>query len=132
MKTAFFCAFLLIASFAFGQQEKTTVIPLPSSKRLYLPVPGDPRPTSSFTETLALSPDGKYLAALDNGFGSHESGLAQSISIVNLASHEITDVPDARFAYKAKQSLFVGLAFSADGKHLYASTGSISDPEGKT
>jgi len=94
-------------------------------------MPGEPRPTSSFTETLALSPDGKYLALLNNGYGSQESGLSQSIALMDLTTNELTDFPDARFGNQAHQSLFVGLAFNPAGTRLYASVGSITDPEGK-
>ena len=38
--------------------------------------------------------------------------------------------PDARLSDTAHQSYFLGLAFSSDGAHLYASMGSITDPTG--
>src|SRR5579884_2177610 len=129
MRVTFFLAAISISSLLFGQTK--TAIPLPSSKKLLLPVPGNPHVTSSFTETLALSPDGKYLAFLNNGFGSAASRLCQSVGIVDLKSGKLSEFADSRFAYKAQQSLFVGLAFSLDSRHLYASVGSLSDPTGK-
>src|SRR5206468_9919612 len=53
-----------------------------------------------------------------------------SISVLDLKSNHLTEYPDDRLSDHAAQSYFVGLAFSSDGKHLYASVGSISDPIG--
>ncbi len=44
------------------------------------------------------------------------------------------DFPDDRLiadTTSTRQSYFIGLAFSSDGKHLYASMGSITDPTGE-
>ena len=40
----------------------------------------------------------------------------------------ITDFPDARTSVDGKQTLYSGLAFSADGKYLYATLDSMTDP----
>ena len=45
-------------------------ISLPSSKTLHLPAPGSPQRTNSLPTAIALSPDGKYLAILNNGYGA--------------------------------------------------------------
>ena len=71
--------------------------------------------------TAALSPDGKFLALLNNGFGSAESNYQQSIAILDLATNQLRDFPDARLAPNAKQSYFVGLAWNDSGTELYAS-----------
>ncbi|HZR30006.1 MAG TPA: beta-propeller fold lactonase family protein, partial [Terriglobales bacterium] len=104
---------------------------LPSSKQLLEPVPGDPQKLNSFPVTLAMSPDGHYVAALNAGYGTAESNFQQSIAILNLASNQVADFPDTRLGQHAHQSYFEGLAFSKDGSKLYASLGSITDPEGK-
>jgi DNA-binding beta-propeller fold protein YncE len=112
------------------QSSPKKSIPLPSSKVLLIPAPGEPRRTNSFPTALALSPDGRYAALLNNGRGVEESGYQQSIAILDLASGQVSDFPDARLKVGAKQSYFLGLAFSRDGKVIYASMASQSDPAG--
>ena len=105
-------------------------INLPTSKMLTVPAPGRVDSTNSFPATMVLSPDGKYAALLNDGYGTQETLAHQSISILNLDKNEIADFPDARLGDEAHQSYFIGLAFSSDGKHLYASVGSLTDPTG--
>ena len=97
---------------------------LPSSKLLLMPAPGSPQAVGTTPTTAALSPDGRYLALLQDGYGSIESGVRQGIAILDLQTNRLAQFPDSRFTRKSKQDLFLGLAFSADGKHLYASVGS--------
>jgi len=108
-------------------------INLPTSKTLTLPVPGYLARTNSFPATIALSPDGRYAALLNQGYGTQESGGRQSIAILDLSNNQLRDFPDDRLKddYSAHQSYFIGLAFSSDGKFLYASMGSITDPTGE-
>jgi len=42
----------------------------------------------------------------------------------------LSDFPDVRLSDTSHQTYFLGLAFSSDGNHLYASMGSITDPTG--
>jgi len=107
-------------------------IPLPSSKTLQLPARGGPQRTNSFPTAIALSPDGKYLAILNNGRGNAESKFQQSIALLDLTSNHLRDFPDSRLAINARQTYFLGLAWSSDGTELYASMASLTDPEGKT
>jgi DNA-binding beta-propeller fold protein YncE len=106
-------------------------IPLPSSKLLGA-VPGEPRPTNSFPSATAVSPDGRLVALLNNGFGTAGTGLHQSIGLLDRATGALTEVPDPRLGFQAHQTAFVGLAFSSDGRELYVSFASMSDPEGAT
>jgi DNA-binding beta-propeller fold protein YncE len=106
-------------------------ISLPSGKKLEKSVPGSPQRTSSLTVTMALSPDGKYLALLNDGYGSADSNYQQSIAILDIASNQLRDFPDSRLPVGGRQSFFVGLAWSRDGSELYASIGSLTDPEAK-
>ncbi len=129
MKITLAFAIALVSAFAFGQNQRT--INLPSSKILTLPVPGTPQRTNSFPTTMAASPDGNYLALLNNGFGTADSKGQQSIAILDLRTNELKDIPDARLGPRAAQTYFLGLAWSRDGKHLYASMSSISDPLGE-
>jgi YVTN family beta-propeller protein len=105
------------------------LILLPSSK-LLLETPGSPQATNSFPVTIAVSPNGRYLALLNNGRGTAESGFQQSIAVFDLQSHQLVDNPDPRFKVNARQTYFLGLAFSSDGEQLYASVASLTDPTG--
>ena len=113
--------------------DRSRRINLPTSKSLTLPVPGYLARTNSFPATIALSPDGRYAALLNQGYGTQETGARQSIAILDLSNNQLHDFPDDRLSddYSTRQSYFIGLAFSSDGKHLYASMGSITDPTGE-
>ena len=106
-------------------------MPLPSRKTLLLPAPGAPQRTNSLPTAIALSPDGKYLAILNNGYGAAESKFQQSIAWLELEHNQLHDFPDSRLALNAKQTYFLGLAWSSDSTELYASMASLTDPEGK-
>lgn len=102
---------------------------LPTSKAVTTPVPGFIARTNSYPATIALSPDGRYAALLNQGYGTEESGIRQSIAVLNLSDNHLRDFPDSRLRGDEKstiQSYFIGLAFSQDGKHLYASMGSAT------
>ena len=105
-------------------------INLPTSKQLTVPSPGRIGSTNSFPATMVLSPDGRYAALLNDGYGTQETMARQSIAVLDLKTNHIADYPDARLGDDAHQSYFLGLAFSSDGKRLYASVGSLSDPTG--
>ncbi len=105
-------------------------ISLPSSKLLIGPVPGNAQPMGAFPVNIQISPDQKYAAILEAGYGTVETQLNQSVAVLDFASGQITRYADPRLGYKAKQSFFLGLAWSSDGKHIYAPVGSITDPTG--
>jgi DNA-binding beta-propeller fold protein YncE len=98
---------------------------------LTVPAPGRIGDTNSFPATIALSPDGRYAAMLNDGYGTQETLAHQSISVLDLKTNKIADYPDDRLGEDARQSYFLGLVFSSDGKRLYASVGSITDPTGE-
>jgi DNA-binding beta-propeller fold protein YncE len=114
-----------------AQQQAPSSIPLPTSKTLTVPTPGRIGSTNSFPATITLSRDGRYAALLNNGYGTQETMAMQSIAILDLKTNRITEFPDKRFGEDVHQSYFLGLVFSSDGKHLYASVGSITDPTGQ-
>ena len=124
-----------LAGSAFGQAaappSKPRTIQLPSSKLLFEPVPGAPVPTNSFPGTMALSPDGRYVAIVNNGRGVEESHFQQSIGIYDLQTGKLSDFPDARFKLLAKQTLYYGVAFSSRGDEIYVSVASLTDPDAK-
>ena len=68
---------------------------------------------------------------LNNGYGTQETLAMQSIAVLDLKTNQLADYPDKRFGEEVHQSYFLGLVFSSDGKHLYASVGSITDPTGQ-
>src|ERR1700749_1343069 len=118
------------SSFSHAQQREREAVNLPTSKQLFAPVPGDPRRVNSLPISLAASPDGKWVVALNAGYGTAESDYMQSLSVLNTTTGEVQDVPDARTSLHAPQTFFSGLAFSSDGKRVYASLGSVTSPEG--
>lgn len=104
---------------------------LPTSKVLVGATPGVIGKLNGFAAAIALSPDGRYAAVLNDGYGSQDSLAHQSIAVIDLNSNAIKDFPDSRLGEDAHQSYFVGLAFSSDGKQIYASMGSVTDPTGE-
>src|SRR5271169_5614736 len=124
---------LLVVFMVARAADQSRKMNLPTSKSLTLPVPGYLARTNSFPATIALSPDGRYAALLNQGYGTQETGARQSIAILDLSNNQLHDFPDDRLSddYSTRQSYFIGLAFSSDGKHLYASMGSITDPTGE-
>ncbi len=107
-------------------------IDLPSSKQLSLPLPGTPFKTNSLPMSLVVSPDGRYAATLNGGYGTAESHYDESVLVVDLQTGQPLDFPDARTGLRAHQTLYQGLAWSSDGKHLYASVASLTRPTGGT
>jgi len=121
---------LMVAAGATAQERADKVVDLPSSKQLLFPVPGDPQRLNSLPMTLAVSPDGRWVVSLNAGYGTYESGYAQSLAVMDTRTGAVKDFPDARVGAQATQTFFSGLAFSADGTKVYASLASSSAPEG--
>ncbi|MGA8618366.1 MAG: bifunctional YncE family protein/alkaline phosphatase family protein [Candidatus Sulfotelmatobacter sp.] len=129
-----FVTTFLVFQHALPAQERTpesSSISLPTSKTLTTPSPGRIGSTNSFPATIAISPDGRFAALLNDGYGTQETLATQSIAILDLKTNHLGDFPDRRFSEHAHQSYFLGLVFGSDGKHLYASVGSITDPTGQ-
>jgi DNA-binding beta-propeller fold protein YncE len=126
-------AAVLLALVVVRAGDRSRRVNLPTSKTLTLPVPGYIGRTNSFPATIALSPDGRYAALLNQGYGTQETNARQSIAILDLSNNDLHDFPDSRLSddYSTRQSYFIGLAFSSDGTHLYASMGSVTDPTGQ-
>jgi DNA-binding beta-propeller fold protein YncE len=123
----------------FGQAAKAATpvaasgehypIHLPTSKMLYGDVPGSPERINSLPMGIAWSPDHRYLAVVNAGYGTAQSNYEQSIAVLDTKTGKITDNPDPRFVVSAAQTLYNGIAFSSDGKELYVSADSLSAPE---
>jgi DNA-binding beta-propeller fold protein YncE len=106
-------------------------IPLPTSKLISGASPGVFARLNGFAANLALSPDRRYAAILNDGYGAQKNQGHQSIAILELSTNQLTDFPETRLGEDAHQSYFIGLVFSTDGNHLYASMGSITDATGE-
>src|SRR5215469_2698678 len=111
---------------AWGQS-----IDLPTSKQIVRPVPGSPQRINSLPMSMAVSPDGRYVVTVNAGYGTFESKYMQSLAVMDTQTGEVEDFPDDRTPIRAKQTLYSGLAFSRDGKHVYASMASLVDPLGR-
>ncbi len=123
---------LSLAAIPLGAQESSSSAStqIPNSK-IFGEVPGHPRRINNFPTAVALSPDGRYAVFLHSGFGAYTSARKQSLTVLDLQTDTIRDFPDDRLGPGAKQTYFLGLVFSLDGKHLYASMASLTDPLGK-
>ena len=128
-------AFLFAVALISPLLAQTTTAPrhihLPTSKNLAVPSPGILGSLNGFAAAIAASPDNRYAAILNDGYGTQQNQAHQSIAILDLRTNQLTDFPEERLAAEAHQSYFLGLAFSSNGKHLYASIGSITDPTGE-
>src|SRR5258705_12761306 len=54
----------------------------------------------------------------------------QSLAVLDTQAGTVADFPEADTSARAKQTLYSGLAFSRDGRRIYASMGSEADPLG--
>ena len=97
-------------------------------------VPGNPQRLNSLPISIAVSPDRRYVVTVNAGYGTFESRYDQSLAVMDTQTGSVTDFPDDRTAATGKQTLYSGLAFSRDGRHLYASMASLTNPvgDGKT
>jgi DNA-binding beta-propeller fold protein YncE len=111
--------------FGLGQ-----AIDLPTSKQIVRPVPGSPQRLNSLPMSMAVSPDARYVVTVNAGYGTFESNYMQSLAVLDTQTGTVVDFPDADTSARAKQTLYSGLAFSRDGRHIYASMGSEADPLG--
>ncbi len=101
---------------------------LPTSKLLFS-VPGDPRAVNAMPTACAVSPDGKTLAFVHTGYGYEKNGGMQSITLLDAATGEAGGIQRSHAAAAgAEQTFSFGIAWSEDGKRLYVSLGSISNP----
>ena len=124
-------ALLSAVIFAVPGAAFTQTIDLPTSKQLIGQAPGHPQPTNSLPVTMAISPDHRYIVTVNVGYGTAESKYEQSLTVLDIATGSIKDFPDDRtMAKHSRQTLFSGLAFSRDGKHIYASMASMTSPTG--
>src|ERR1700722_17902218 len=134
MKVVGLIGFVLVGGgLAFGQSAGPAIGPaidLPTSKQIVRPVPGSPQRLNSLPMSMVMSPDGRYVVTANAGYGTFESNYMQYLAVMNVRRGTVADFPDADTGTRAKHTLYSGLAFSRDGRHLYASMGSEADPLG--
>src|SRR3974390_1344497 len=99
--------FFFLSASLFAQ-----TVNLPSSKTLE-PVPGSPQTLNSLPVNIVISPDGRYAAILNQGYGTDLSAGHESIAVYDIQKRTIRDFPDARLGPKSKQTYWLGLAFSS-------------------
>jgi hypothetical protein len=111
-------------------------VPLPSGKVLYEPPAGTfLSDLNAFPINSAASPDGRYIAFLNNGFGHPSSGFRKSIAIYDRVNGQLSDTPEPgtglNFDGPADIStVYYGIAFSSSGSRLYVSIASTKkDPK---
>ncbi len=119
-------AIIFSAITVFSQDNKPSYLP---DGKVLIPA-SDTATVNSMPSKLAVSPDGRYVVSLNGGFGTPETGLRESLAVLDTSTNRVTDFPDDRLGEKSKQVYFLGLTFSVDGKHLYASMSSVTDAEG--
>src|SRR5690242_13652016 len=83
------CAFVSMALVSAAYCQEKASIPLPTSKILAELSPGRIGFVNSFPATIAISPDGRYAALLNDGYGTVKSRGHQSIAVLNLSTSEL-------------------------------------------
>jgi hypothetical protein len=78
-------------------------ISLPSSKLLIELVPGNPQPMNTLPVNIQISPDQKYAAVLEAGFGDLATDIHQSIAVLDFATNQITRFADPRLGKDVHQ-----------------------------
>ena len=128
----FLCSFASIVI----SQDKWRAVYLPSGKILVEPPAGRfISDLNAFPINSAVSPDGRYLAFLNNGYGHSTSGFRKSIAIYDRVTGQVSDFtePGTGLNFDGPEDIctpFYGLAFSSSGKRLYLSIASTkNDPK---
>jgi DNA-binding beta-propeller fold protein YncE len=129
MKRSLVLFFSLSASLISPSAGFAQAISLPTSKQLMPPVPGSPQRLNSLPMAMDWSPDRRYVAMVNAGFSTAESNYQQSIAVLDTETGRLADFPDSRTDVGSAQTLYNGVAFSADGSHIYASIDSLKEPE---
>lgn len=109
---------------------------LPSGKILVEPPAGEfISDLNAFPINSATSPNGRYVAFLNNGYGHAASAFRKSIAIYDRVTGSVADFtePGTGLNFDGPADIctpFYGIAFSSDGKRLYLSLASTKkDPK---
>ncbi len=127
----FVVCFYMTAFFpALSQVAQWQPVPLPSGKVLLEPPAGKfLSDLNAFPINSAISPDGRYAAFLNNGFGHSSSGFRKSIAIYDRVTGQVSDTqePGTGLYFDGPADLsttYYGIAFSTSGSRLYVSIAS--------
>ena len=119
--------FLALIPFASAQQPNVPrSIPLPTSKTLTVPSPGRIGNTNSFPATIVLSPDGRYAALLNDGYGTQETLAHQSIAVLDLKNNSSRRLSRRAAERRVVPELFSGAGFQF-GRQAPVRFGGIGD-----
>ncbi len=99
---------LAMAVTCAGAQQ--TAIDLPTSKQL-MPVPGTPQRTNSLPMAIAASPDGRYLALLNAGYGTYESKYQQSIAVLDTSYRQSDGLSGGAYRSRHAPNVVSGARF---------------------
>ena len=137
MKHLFFCSVSLVVFFASSVNSQGSDYPvhLPSGKILLDPPAGTfISDLNAFPINSTSSPDGRYLAFLNNGYGNAASGFRKSVAIYDRVTGHVADFTDPGTGLLFDgppdiTTLFYGIAFSSTGRRLYVSIASTKEDE---
>ncbi len=132
-------ALILIAGLLFGGRvcaaEPWRPVDLPSGQVLLDPPAGEfLGDLNAFPINSAVSPDGRFVAFLNNGYGTATSGFRRSIAVLDRHTMQLADYADPETGLRFDGPVhihtpFYGLAFGTAGNRLYLSLASTkSDP----
>ena len=137
MKHFFLYSVCMMIFFVFSANSQDTRYPvlLPTGKVLLGPPAGVfVSDLNAFPINSTMSPDGRYVAFLNNGFGHAASGFRKSIAIYDRVTGHVADFtdPGTGLLFDGPADIttpFYGIAFSSTGKRLYVSVASTKDDE---
>ena len=99
---------LLYAALSSAGVVAAQTVDLSTSKQLS-PVPGSPQRLNAEPVSMAVSPDGRYVVTVNDGYGTFESNYSQSLAVYDTQSGTLTDFPDDRTSlHGSKQTLYSG------------------------
>jgi hypothetical protein len=132
----FLLIFILTVFTSAFSQAGWNPIHLPSGKILVEPPAGRfLSDLNAFPINSTISPEGRYVAFLNNGYGHAMSGFRKSIAILDRVTGQVSDTtePGTGLYFNGPANIstpFYGISFSSDGRRLYVSIASTKgDPE---
>ena len=127
--------FFLLVVTSSSPQERWQPVYLPTGKVMVEPPAGVfVSDLNAFPINSAISPDGRFVAFLNNGYGHSTSGFRKSIAVHDRVTGLVSDFtePGTGLNFDGPADIctpFYGIAFSSNGKRLYLSLASTrKDP----
>src|SRR5215469_12712781 len=107
--TCFLVCFVFAITLA---NQGSRPVAVPTGRILAVPVPGFIARTNSYPATIVLSPDGRYAAFLNQGYGKGEGGGGQAIALLDprkKGGRAPPDAPPRGDEKPTRQAYFAGL-----------------------